>query len=189
MKLTEAAIDAMAPNRNAIQNAWNLVKNKSLVALGQAEGGAVIFGECLGSGDANYRLSADFADPANPILRCSCPSRQFPCKHLLALLYAHASGLPFAPGDLPAEALAAREKAREKAERKAKRREKAAEPAAPRKASARSADVILRVKDLRVGYGQSDGSTTEVVHGVSLEIRRGEVHGLIGESGSGKSQT
>ena len=56
-------------------------------------------------------------------------------------------------------------------------------------ASARSADVILRVKDLRVGYGQSDGSTTEVVHGVSLDIRKGEVHGLIGESGSGKSQT
>lgn len=56
-------------------------------------------------------------------------------------------------------------------------------------ASARSAEVILRVKDLRVGYGQADGSTTEVVHGVSLDIRRGEVHGLIGESGSGKSQT
>jgi peptide/nickel transport system permease protein len=56
-------------------------------------------------------------------------------------------------------------------------------------ASARSADVILRVKDLRVGYGQSDGSTLEVVHGVSLDIRKGEVHGLIGESGSGKSQT
>jgi peptide/nickel transport system permease protein len=56
-------------------------------------------------------------------------------------------------------------------------------------ASARSADVILRVKDLRVGYDQSDGSTLEVVHGVSLDIRKGEVHGLIGESGSGKSQT
>jgi peptide/nickel transport system permease protein len=56
-------------------------------------------------------------------------------------------------------------------------------------ASARSADVILRVKDLRVGYQQADGSTLEVVHGVSLDIRKGEVHGLIGESGSGKSQT
>ena len=29
----------------------------------------------------------------------------------------------------------------------------------------------------------------EVVHGVSLDIRKGEVHGLIGESGSGKTQT
>ena len=27
------------------------------------------------------------------------------------------------------------------------------------------------------------------MHGVSLDIRKGEVHGLIGESGSGKSQT
>ncbi len=56
-------------------------------------------------------------------------------------------------------------------------------------ASVRSADVLLRIRDLRVGYGQSDGSSTEVVHGVSLDIRKGEVHGLIGESGSGKSQT
>ena len=56
-------------------------------------------------------------------------------------------------------------------------------------AAVRSAEVVLSVKDLRVGYGQDDGSTTEVVHGVSLDIRKGEVHGLIGESGSGKSQT
>ena len=28
-----------------------------------------------------------------------------------------------------------------------------------------------------------------VVHDVSLTVRRGEVHGLIGESGSGKTQT
>ncbi|WP_349428809.1 dipeptide/oligopeptide/nickel ABC transporter permease/ATP-binding protein [Microbacterium sp. LWS13-1.2] len=53
----------------------------------------------------------------------------------------------------------------------------------------RSPEVVLSVKDLRVGYGQGDGPTREVVHGVSLDIRKGEVHGLIGESGSGKSQT
>ena len=50
-------------------------------------------------------------------------------------------------------------------------------------------EIVLSVKDLRVGYEQGDGSTIEVVHGVSLDIRKGEVHGLIGESGSGKSQT
>jgi peptide/nickel transport system permease protein len=56
-------------------------------------------------------------------------------------------------------------------------------------AASHSAEVILRVKDLRVGYQQDEGSILEVVHGVSLDVRRGEVHGLIGESGSGKTQT
>jgi ABC-type dipeptide/oligopeptide/nickel transport system ATPase component len=54
---------------------------------------------------------------------------------------------------------------------------------------ARSGAPLLAVRDLVVGYGQRDGSLTRVVRGVSLDIRRGEVHGLIGESGSGKTQT
>lgn len=53
----------------------------------------------------------------------------------------------------------------------------------------RASEKVLEVRDLRVGYDQPDGSHIEVVHGVSLDIRRGEVHGLIGESGSGKTQT
>ena len=48
---------------------------------------------------------------------------------------------------------------------------------------------LLRVQDLAVGYDQPDGSVTLVVQDVSLTVRRGEVHGLIGESGSGKTQT
>ncbi len=48
---------------------------------------------------------------------------------------------------------------------------------------------LLRVTDLAVGYDQADGSVTTVVEDVDLVIRRGEVHGLIGESGSGKTQT
>lgn len=50
-------------------------------------------------------------------------------------------------------------------------------------------DVLLSIQDLHVAYSQADGSDVEVVHGVSLELREGEVHGLIGESGSGKTQT
>jgi peptide/nickel transport system permease protein len=51
------------------------------------------------------------------------------------------------------------------------------------------AATLLRVEGLAVGYPQPDGSVTRVVNDVSLDIRRGEVHGLIGESGSGKTQT
>ncbi|MGH8954570.1 MAG: dipeptide/oligopeptide/nickel ABC transporter permease/ATP-binding protein [Microbacterium sp.] len=51
-----------------------------------------------------------------------------------------------------------------------------------------SDDVILAVRDLRIGYPTADGTVREVVHGANLDIRRGEIHGLVGESGSGKSQ-
>lgn len=59
----------------------------------------------------------------------------------------------------------------------------------PEDARSKASETVLQVRDLRVGYDQPDRSHIEVVHGVSLDIRRGEVHGLIGESGSGKTQT
>ncbi len=52
-----------------------------------------------------------------------------------------------------------------------------------------NAEMLLAVEQLAVGYEQDDGSITTVVEDVSLTVRRGEVHGLIGESGSGKTQT
>lgn len=48
---------------------------------------------------------------------------------------------------------------------------------------------LLHVRDLCIGYDQRDGTTLNVVHGVCLDVKSGEVHGLIGESGSGKTQT
>ncbi|WP_051196508.1 dipeptide/oligopeptide/nickel ABC transporter permease/ATP-binding protein [Jonesia quinghaiensis] len=48
---------------------------------------------------------------------------------------------------------------------------------------------LLSVRNLHVGYHQADGSTTHIVHGINLDVHAGEVLGLIGESGSGKTQT
>jgi len=50
-------------------------------------------------------------------------------------------------------------------------------------------DELLTVERLSVGYDQADGTAKRVVRDVSLVVRRGQVHGLIGESGSGKTQT
>lgn len=58
----------------------------------------------------------------------------------------------------------------------------------PESLSPRRDDDRLEVVDLHVAYPTDDGAR-EVVRGVDITVRRGEVLGLIGESGSGKSQT
>lgn len=47
-------------------------------------------------------------------------------------------------------------------------------------------EVLLEIKDLRI-EGYADEKWTEIVHGADLVLHRGEVMGLIGESGAGKS--
>jgi len=48
------------------------------------------------------------------------------------------------------------------------------------------ADVILDIKDLRI-EGYSDETWVPIIKGVDITLHRGEVLGLIGESGAGKS--
>jgi ABC-type dipeptide/oligopeptide/nickel transport system ATPase component len=47
---------------------------------------------------------------------------------------------------------------------------------------------VLEVKDLRTYFHTRDG-LVKAVDGVSFEVRRGEILGLVGESGCGKSVT
>ena len=49
-------------------------------------------------------------------------------------------------------------------------------------------NVLLEIKDLRVSFPLDEG-TVRAVEGVNLTIRRGEVLGVVGESGCGKSIT
>jgi len=47
-------------------------------------------------------------------------------------------------------------------------------------------EVLVEMRGLRI-EGQSDDQWNEIVHGVDVTLRRGEVLGMIGESGAGKS--
>jgi hypothetical protein len=118
MQIDEAFADSQAPNAAAIKNARGVVIKKKLAGLFRSADGTLIFGDCKGSGAENYRPSADFSDPAKPVYRCTCPSHQFPCKHSLALLYAHAQGAKFVEKDVPADITEKRGKIQQRVEKK-----------------------------------------------------------------------
>jgi SWIM zinc finger len=118
MQIDEAFVDSQAPNAAAIKNARLVVIKKKLVGLFKSSDGSLLFGECKGSGEENYRPSADFSDTTKPVYRCTCPSHQFPCKHSLALLYAYAQGQKFADKEVPADITEKRTKIVQRTEKK-----------------------------------------------------------------------
>lgn len=118
LKITEEYINSIAPNQSAILNGWGLVKKNSFVKFQISKDETVIFGECKGSGASNYITSVDFINPENPVFRCTCPSRQFPCKHCLGLMYAYVSGKGFDSADIPVDILEKREKVEKREEKK-----------------------------------------------------------------------
>jgi hypothetical protein len=121
----EAFVDAAAPNADAGKNGRGLIIKKKFNSFHISPDGDLLFGECQGSGKVPYQCSADFARPEQPTFRCTCPSRQFPCKHSLGLMYAFAQKKPFATAEIPAELQAKRDKL---AGRKEKQAEEATKP-------------------------------------------------------------
>ena len=127
ISIDDQIILAAAPNTDAAKNGRGLVLKNKFVALHHSEDHTLLFGHCQGSGRTPYLCSADFAAPDRPVYRCTCPSRQFPCKHSLGLMYAFAEGKGFTAADVPEELAAKREKAAARVEKKK------AEVAPPRK--------------------------------------------------------
>ncbi|WP_136606039.1 SWIM zinc finger family protein [Paenibacillus dokdonensis] len=120
IEISETWIDSQAPNSAAIKNGHDLIKKGKFTTLHHSEDQQVLFGTCAGSGKTPYAPSVDFVLPDKPVMRCSCPSRQIPCKHVLGLLYAYAQGKPFSAAAVPDELAAKREKAEKREEKKAK---------------------------------------------------------------------
>jgi uncharacterized Zn finger protein len=126
ISITESYVDSAAPNAEAMKNGRALVVKGKFAVLAIDAEETLIFGECQGSGKEPYRCSSDFARPDQATHRCSCPSRQFPCKHCLGLMYAFLQKrASFKTAAVPEELAAKREKLTARVEKK---KEDAAKP-------------------------------------------------------------
>lgn len=126
MKITEQYILLLAPNAAAASNGKKLSQSGKFQTRGQNADSNIYWAECAGSGKNPYRTSIDFSiSESAPTCRCSCPSRQFPCKHALGLLYEILSEKDFAVEDIPADLA---EKKAKQASRAAKKEERASHP-------------------------------------------------------------
>lgn len=136
--ITEELVRSLAPNPAAFSNAQKIARGSDFSGLSVTADKTLIFGECKGSGKNPYRTSADFSGES-PVCRCTCPSRQFPCKHGLAIMLAYLSGKPFAEAEPPEDVTAKREKLAKKAEKAA-----SGEPKAPPKQNKAAAEKKLK---------------------------------------------
>lgn len=123
MHWTTEQVAALAPDAASAKAGQGLASARKWVSLGHDE--RVLWGECQGSGAKPYQVIVDAADPA---FRCTCPSRKFPCKHALGMLFLCAAQPTAVPDSTAPDWVAAWIAGREaRAEKKAA---KATEPAA-----------------------------------------------------------
>src|SRR5262245_26866347 len=144
MPLTSEQVLQMAPDTASAAAGRKLAAPAHWKTLGQSD--AALWGECQGS--ALYQVKVDSSDLG---YKCSCPSRKFPCKHVLGLLLlAAGDSKSMRRGDPPewvVDWLASRgERAKKKEERKSQ--DAAATPADPEAAAKRAAK-----REKRVGEG------------------------------------
>jgi hypothetical protein len=175
--IDENFIAAAAPNAEAAKNGRGLVLKNKFLALHHSPDETLLFGHCQGSGKAPYVCSADFAAPDKPVYRCTCPSRQFPCKHSLGLLYAKLEGRKFTAADVPADLAAKREKAAERVE---KRKVEAEKPrtvnksalAKKIKAQLEGIDLLEKLTQdvVRLGIGNMNAKTAHELEQQALQL-------------------
>ena len=102
---SEDHVVSAAPDAQVVRAARKLADPRPWSDTGTA--GTLLWGSCTGSGKNPYRVSIDVAAPA---YKCTCPSRKFPCKHSVALLFLWSRGdvAEGTPADFAAEWAAAR---------------------------------------------------------------------------------
>lgn len=120
MKFTEQMILMQAPNSAAAENGRKLSKKGSFSNRRRTADSTLYWAECVGSGKNPYRTSIDFCSSDRvPVCRCSCPSRQFPCKHALGLMFEMLEEKDFEVAEIPADIADKRAKQAARAAKKA----------------------------------------------------------------------
>ncbi len=89
MPLSIQDIENLAPDQASLKAASRLVSPAKWPLLQQNPEARLIWGECQGSGANPYRVTVDESDQG---YKCTCPSRKFPCKHALALMWLRVEG-------------------------------------------------------------------------------------------------
>ncbi|WP_237153912.1 SWIM zinc finger family protein [Oryzibacter oryziterrae] len=98
MALDLERIEALAPDQASLNAARKLLKPATWPTLACDDGG-LVWGEVQGSGATPYRVVISEEDAG---YKCTCPSRKFPCKHTLALMWLRAERkVDFARADRP----------------------------------------------------------------------------------------
>lgn len=82
MNISITQVDSLAPDLSSSKAGKELAVLSKWQNIGLDNG--VIWGECKGSGSSPYKSQIDTNDFS---FKCNCPSRKFPCKHGLGLLY------------------------------------------------------------------------------------------------------
>jgi hypothetical protein len=99
VEISLSTVQELAPDQASLNAAKKLLSPSKWPLRGQSVAVNTIWGECQGSGANPYYTMADVVDHG---YKCTCPSRKFPCKHVLALLWQFAEGAnDFAQGEPP----------------------------------------------------------------------------------------
>ena len=193
MEITQKKIEELAPNAAAAKNGRDLVNKGKFSGLHISPEGDLIWGECAGSGKSPYYCSADYMDEHHPVFRCNCPSRQFPCKHAIGLLYAYEkNSRSFAQDTVPDDITQKREKIEKRQEKKSQEKEsikeKAAKPKKVNKAAfIKKADTQLsgiglavRVLDdiVQTGLSSLDAKMIKTLQGQVKELGNYYINGI-----------
>lgn len=92
-------VEDLAPDQASLKAASKLTKPGKWSLRSKDNEARILWGECQGSGANPYRVMADTVDLG---YKCTCPSRKFPCKHVLALMWMFAENPDdFSSGSIP----------------------------------------------------------------------------------------